>query len=58
MCMCTNITDLRRQENFCTPLDVSGRISLEIYVRNGWGGGGRITVIKVGTPGRGIGSKC
>jgi hypothetical protein len=52
MGMCTNITDLRRQENFCTPLDVSGRVSSEICVGNGWGGGGRITVIKVGTPGR------
>jgi hypothetical protein len=54
--MCTNITDLRRQENFCTPLEVSGRISVEIYAGSGWGGG-RITVIKVGTPGRGVGSK-
>jgi len=56
MCMCTNITDSRRQENFCTLLYVSGRISLEIYIGNGWGGG-KITVIKVGTPGRGSSSK-
>jgi len=57
MCMCTNITDLGRQENFCRLLYVSGRISLEICVGNGWGGGGKITVIEVGTPSRGIGSK-
>lgn len=54
--MCANIIDLRRQGNFCTLLDVSGRISLQIYVGNGWGGG-RNTVIMVGALGRDIGSK-
>lgn len=43
------------KESFCTLLDVSGRMSLEICVGNGWEG--RITVIKVVTPGRGIVSK-